>query len=227
MGKKPSRDSNLKTRLQSLETQKEAEIEAAWKSNSLTSYAAQAEQRRQWLATHLVSQNGLCAYCNIEITEISAPGAEDRRATIDHIVPRSRGGADKFENTLAACSYCNVAKGSSSLEEYNGTLNLAQRLTVALLAPERLSVEPDSPYYNFRVLDRGISVRFNGKDRRDVIEYSVTEKWIRVRAGKSLDRKGKPITLKLSGEVVPYYKDTAMLIEKLNSHKKGKQSKRK
>ena len=73
--------------------------------------------------------------------------------------------------------------------------------------PDRLSTDPDSPYYDEAVLQKNIGIRFNGKERADVEEYCVSEGWIKVPAGKTLDRKGKPLTIKLKGPVEPYFKD--------------------
>ena len=71
--------------------------------------------------------------------------------------------------------------------------------------PDRLSVDPSSPFYDEAVLARGIGVRFRGVERRDVEEYSVSEGWIRAPAGKALDRRGQPLVIKMSGAVEPYY----------------------
>lgn len=73
--------------------------------------------------------------------------------------------------------------------------------------PDRLSVDPKSPFYDADLLARGVGIRFNGEERTTVEEYCVSEGWIRVAAGKSLDRRGQPITLKVKGEVVPYVFD--------------------
>ena len=73
--------------------------------------------------------------------------------------------------------------------------------------PDRLSLNRRSPYFDVDMLRRGVGIRFKGKERTDVEEYCVSEGWIRVAAGKSLDRFGQPMTIKLSGEVVPYYQD--------------------
>jgi hypothetical protein len=73
--------------------------------------------------------------------------------------------------------------------------------------PDRLSVEEDSPWYNAEVLQRGIGVRFRGLERTDVDEYCISEGWVRVPAGKARDRKGRPLTLKLTGPVEAYFRD--------------------
>lgn len=72
--------------------------------------------------------------------------------------------------------------------------------------PDRLSVNPKSPHFNEEVLQRDVGVRFNGDERTNVEEYCVSEGWIRVAVGKTLDRKGNPLTLKLNGVVEPYYR---------------------
>ena len=75
--------------------------------------------------------------------------------------------------------------------------------------PDRLSTNPRSPHFDMEVLQRGIGIRFKGKERTDVEEYSVSEGWIRVAAGKSKDRFGQAMTIKLSGEVEAWFEDTA------------------
>ncbi|MFZ5618684.1 MAG: DUF3297 family protein [Pseudomonadota bacterium] len=72
--------------------------------------------------------------------------------------------------------------------------------------PDRLSVNPKSPHFSQTVLERDVGIRFNGEEKTNVEEYCVSEGWIRVAVGKTLDRKGNPLTLKLSGVVEPYYR---------------------
>lgn len=75
--------------------------------------------------------------------------------------------------------------------------------------PDRLSVNPKSPHHNEAVLARGIGVRFRGETKTNVEEYCLSEGWIRVAAGKTLDRKGNPLTIKLTGPVEVWFEDTA------------------
>jgi Protein of unknown function (DUF3297) len=75
--------------------------------------------------------------------------------------------------------------------------------------PDRLSIDPSSPHFNADVLQRGIGIKFKGNQRRDVEEYSMSEGWIRVQAGKSMDRHGRPLTIKLAGPVEAWYETTA------------------
>ena len=72
--------------------------------------------------------------------------------------------------------------------------------------PDHLSVNPTSPYFNDELLKQGVGVRFNGVEKTNVEEYCVSEGWIRVAAGKTVDRHGNPMTIKLQGKVEPYIK---------------------
>lgn len=75
--------------------------------------------------------------------------------------------------------------------------------------PDRLSTNPRSPFFDLDVLQRGIGIRFKDRVRTDVEEYCLSEGWIRVAAGKSRDRHGQPMTLKLSGPVEAWFEDIA------------------
>ena len=72
--------------------------------------------------------------------------------------------------------------------------------------PDRLSNDPRSPHYDEALLARGIGVRFNGVERNNVEEYCVSEGWVRVSAGRALDRRGQPMTMKVKGTVEPYFR---------------------
>jgi len=73
--------------------------------------------------------------------------------------------------------------------------------------PDRLSNNPDSPFYDEPLLARGIGIRFKGVEKTNVDEYCVSEGWVRVTVGKAVDRFGRPMTMKLQGAVEPYYRD--------------------
>ncbi|WP_428332035.1 DUF3297 family protein [Novosphingobium sp.] len=73
--------------------------------------------------------------------------------------------------------------------------------------PDRLAIQPRSPYFDGDKLSRGIGIRFKGVVRHNVEEFCVSEGWVRVQAGRSLDRKGNPLTIKLSGPVEAWYED--------------------
>ncbi len=75
--------------------------------------------------------------------------------------------------------------------------------------PDRLSTNPRSPHFVESLFERGIGIRFNGEEKTNVEEYCVSEGWVRLPVGKSLDRRGNAMTMKFNGTVEPYFLDTA------------------
>ncbi|WP_018974690.1 DUF3297 family protein [Rudaea cellulosilytica] len=75
--------------------------------------------------------------------------------------------------------------------------------------PDHLSNDPRSKFYDEAVLTRGIGIRFNGEEKTTVEEYCVSEGWVRMAVPRALDRRGRPMTLKFSGKVEPYFLDAA------------------
>ena len=74
--------------------------------------------------------------------------------------------------------------------------------------PDRLSANPRSPYYDEALIERGVGVRFNGVEKTNVEEYCVSEGWVRLAVGKTVDRKGNPMTIKYKGQVEAYFRTT-------------------
>ena len=72
--------------------------------------------------------------------------------------------------------------------------------------PDRLSVDPSSPHHVAAVFEHEIGIRLNDKERFDVEEYCLSEGWVKVPAGRTLDRKGKPLMIKLKGRVEAFYR---------------------
>jgi hypothetical protein len=72
--------------------------------------------------------------------------------------------------------------------------------------PDHLSVDPRSPHHVAAVFEHDVGIRLNGKERTDVEEYCISEGWIKVSAGKTLDRKGNALLIKLKGKVEAFYK---------------------
>jgi hypothetical protein len=72
--------------------------------------------------------------------------------------------------------------------------------------PDRLSVDPKSRHYAAAVLEHEIGIRLNGKERHDVEEYCISEGWVKVPAGRTLDRKGQPLMITLKGKVEAFYR---------------------
>jgi len=74
--------------------------------------------------------------------------------------------------------------------------------------PDRLSADASSPYYDAALLERGVGVRFKGVDKNNVEEYCVSEGWVRLAVGSTKDRHGRPLTIKLTGAVEPYFRSS-------------------
>ena len=77
------------------------------------------------------------------------------------------------------------------------------------IPPDHLSIDPSSPHFAAEALRRGVGIKFKGTQRRDVEEYSISEGWIRVQAGKTVDRRGRPLTIKLRGPVEAWFENPA------------------
>ncbi len=75
--------------------------------------------------------------------------------------------------------------------------------------PDHLSTDPRSPHHFAAVFEHEIGIRLNGKERFDVEEYCLSEGWVKVPAGKTVDRKGRPLLIKLKGTVEAFYRDAA------------------
>ena len=72
--------------------------------------------------------------------------------------------------------------------------------------PDRLSIDPRSPYHVAAVFEHEVGIRLNGKERLDVDEYCISEGWVKVPAGKTLDRKCNPLLITLKGKVEAFYR---------------------
>lgn len=72
--------------------------------------------------------------------------------------------------------------------------------------PDRLSIDPRSPYYDAAVFEHDVGIRLNDEVRSDVEEYCISEGWVKVPAGKTLDRRGNPLLIKLKGKVEAFYR---------------------
>ena len=80
--------------------------------------------------------------------------------------------------------------------------------------PDRLSVNPNNKYYDADVLQRGVGIKFKGEEKTNVDEYCVSEGWVRLAAGKAVDRKGNALTIKLQGTVEPYFQNSEIAADK-------------
>lgn len=185
---------------------KSDEIEATWELHRLPARIVIAIRRRRWLAAHLKDQGNRCKYCWTKISQ--EPDPRTCRATIDHVVATSRGGADEFANTVAACDICNVAKSDSDVDAFLRSEALRRRIAAVVRPPNRLSVDRRSKFYDEYILSFGVGIRLNDRERTDVVEYCVSERWIKVRVRGAKDRCGNDLILKLDGAVSPYLRRT-------------------
>ncbi len=79
--------------------------------------------------------------------------------------------------------------------------------TAGDVPPDRLSIDPRSPHFDGDTLERGVGIRFKDRVRTDVDEYCISEGWVKVQAGKTVDRHGRPLLLKLNGPVEAWFED--------------------
>ena len=74
------------------------------KGSAMTTTAEGTNLDRRKLRRQLFQHDPRCTYCQRELTSL-------RRSTLDHIIPRSRGGQDTTANLTLVCKACNQAKG--------------------------------------------------------------------------------------------------------------------
>jgi hypothetical protein len=92
-------------------------------------------------------------------------------------------------------------------EETNDQPAAETKSGAADVPPDHLSIDPSSPHFAADLLRRGVGIRFKGVQRTNIEEYCISEGWVRVQAGRTMDRRGKPLTLKLSGPVEAWFED--------------------
>src|SRR5215475_7431153 len=97
-----------------------------------------------------------------------------------------------------------LALQSSGSSHINRPMSASDENTPQAELPDRLSTNPNSPYHNAELLERGVGIRFNGVERNNVEEYCVSEGWVRLAVGKTVDRHGNAMTVKYKGVVEPY-----------------------
>src|SRR5215510_3514553 len=122
------------------------------------------------------------------------------------------------ERRPTSTSSCRVYAGTMSPSSTSATASRPEwsqfghgaRYTGAMTdttLPDRLSTNPKSQHYDEALLQKGVGIKFDGQEKTNVEEYCVSEGWIRVAVGRTVDRRGNPLTIKLTGKVEPYLKD--------------------
>ena len=100
-----------------------------------------------------------------------------------------------------------AAKSDKAKSDKTKSANTKSDNTRSDRPPDRLSNDPRSPYYDGDAFKRDVGIRFKGVEKTNVSEYCVSEGWVRVEVGKTKDRYGNPLTIKLTGPVEAYFKD--------------------
>ena len=95
-------------------------------------------------------------------------------------------------------------------------------MTETTTLPDRLSTNPKSPHYDEALLAKGVGIKFDGQEKTNVEEYCVSEGWIRVAVGRTVDRKGNPLTIKLTGKVEPYLQKLEPCVASSNCCRAGR-----
>jgi uncharacterized protein DUF3297 len=116
-----------------------------------------------------------------------------------------RGGAGR-DGSVSPSPFAARKQGLRLSFPHRGT-PAARRPAMSHTPPDRLSSDPRSRFHDAAALERGIGVRFNGEEKTNVEEYCVSEGWVRLPFGKTLDRRGNPMTVKVKGVVEPWFKD--------------------
>lgn len=175
------------------------EVEQAWSAHQAVPPGT-GRIRGEWRRAHFAAQDGRCAYCCIRMKPHGGPGPQDRWVTLDHVIPLSAGGPDTQRNTLACCRACNAAKGAMDVRAFAQEPARLRRLAEVNRVPDRLSVDPGSPFYCAELLERGVRVLFRDRERHDVDEYCISAGWVKVRHPRTRDRRGQPLLVKLIGK---------------------------
>lgn len=198
------------------EARKALEMDISWAMHQAEGETEQ-EMRRRWLEHHLEVQNGRCAYCGVEISIFRTDGAQFLYATVDHIIPLSKSGPDRVENTLGACRRCNLAKRSTDLDEFLISTEFQESVCENYACPDRMSGNPDSAHFDLPALRRGIRVWIDGAEYRNVYGYCVSEGVAELAVAKTRTRAGKRMTFKKRGVIRPLFRDVHHAVERIGS----------
>lgn len=198
------------------EARKALETELSWAMH-LAEGETEQEMRRRWLEYHLEVQEGRCAYCGVEISIFRADGAQFLYATVDHIVPLSKGGPDRVENTLGACRRCNLAKRSADLSEFLVSPEFRGSVRDNHACPDRVSADPGSADFDPEGLRRGIRVWIDGSEHRNVYAYCVSEGVAELIVARTRTRAGRRMTLRKRGRVEPRFRDVCEALDRIRT----------
>ena len=125
------------------------------------------------------------------------PGPDRENDSVPPVVPSAASAAAVSPASVHATAGADASASASAS---------ASPTASAPPLPDRLSIDPRSPHHVVAVFEHGVGIRLNGKERFDVEEYCISEGWIKVPAGKTLDRTGRPLLIKLKGRVEAFYR---------------------
>lgn len=91
------------------------EYAAKFRNQGMVKIAYECAMRIYWRTQLSEAQNHRCCWCGKHMVFI--PNRKDS-ATIEHVIPRSQGGADHPDNYAVACGGCNTARGNMPAEEF-------------------------------------------------------------------------------------------------------------
>jgi len=128
---------------------------------------------------------------------VTDPGPDRENDSVPPVVPSAASAAAVSPASVHATAGADASASASAS---------ASPTASAPPLPDRLSIDPRSPHHVVAVFEHGVGIRLNGKERFDVEEYCISEGWIKVPAGKTLDRTGRPLLIKLKGRVEAFYR---------------------
>ena len=202
--------------LGAFEARKAEEMDLSWAVH-LAEGETEQDMRRRWLEYHLDVQGGRCAYCGVEISIFRTDGEHFLYATVDHIVPLSKGGPDVVENTLGACRRCNFAKRSADLEDFLISPDFQESVSLNHPCPDRVCGDPASVHFNLDALRRGVRVWIDGTEFRMVYAYCVSEGTAEIAIPNTRTRTGKRMTLKKRGVITPMFRDVKDAVDRIEA----------
>ncbi len=102
------------------------------------SYHSDPDRQRLWnnVKSRLLKERDVCRYCRQRFKP------HQRRATLDHIMPRLRGGDDSEGNLTLCCRQCNREKGTFTLAEWRDHLRRQLASVEAMLEKRQSGVMP-------------------------------------------------------------------------------------
>jgi hypothetical protein len=124
---------------------------------------------RIYMRTRLAeAQNWHCCWCGCDATHLRG---KSNSATVEHIIPRSKGGSDDMENLAMACERCNTRRGVTDIDVFMSGKGNPVGTKISTRESQRLARER-------RYRKRAIEFEKNGWKDSKGNQYSFSE-WIK------------------------------------------------